>query len=103
RPSHLASLDIRNRRMTREEAMELVAKYEGKRPPSLELFLDYIGLTEEEFVQIAMSHSVSPYVHDPSQIVPGEKVHDFDQWTREGAMPREEAEEQLNRWKQRSD
>src|SRR5688500_17996802 len=46
RPSHLASLDIRNHRMTREEAMDLVAKYEGKRPPSLDLFLNFIGLTE---------------------------------------------------------
>ncbi len=102
RPAHLASLDIRNHRLTREEAMEIVRKYEGKRPPSLDLFLEYVGLTEEEFVQIAMSHGVSPYKHDPASTEPGPKVHDFDQWPRYGFMPREQAEEQLRRWKRRT-
>ncbi|MCX6165445.1 MAG: N-acetyl sugar amidotransferase, partial [Ignavibacteriae bacterium] len=35
RPSHLASIDIRNDRMKRDEAMELINTYEGKRPSSL--------------------------------------------------------------------
>lgn len=95
RPAHLATIDIRNGRMTREEGMELVEKYEGKRPPSLDLFLKFIGLTEEEFHSIAMSHMVSPYEHDPSKITPGKKLHDFDQWSQEGAMPREEALKQI--------
>ncbi len=102
RPSHLASLDIRHHRMAREDAMELIRGYEGKRPPSLDLFLNFIGLTEEEFVQIAMSHAVSPYEHDPSKIVPGKKLHDFNVWMREGAMSRSDAEQQLERWRRRS-
>lgn len=102
RPSHLAALDIRNHRMKPEEAMELITKYEGKRPPSLNLFLEYTGLTEEEFLEIAMSHGVSPYKHDPSKVTLGEKVHDFDQWSKHGAMPREEAETQLERWRRRN-
>ena len=48
RPSHLASLDIRNRRVT-AKSPGAGAQYEGKQPPSLELFLKYVGLTEEEF------------------------------------------------------
>src|SRR5262249_39829520 len=99
RPSHLASLDIRNHRLTREEAMELVRKYEGKRPSSLDLFLEFVGLTEEEFLEIALSHAVSPYEHDPEQVTDGTKPHDFDQWTRHGALPRDEAKVQLNRWR----
>ncbi|NER37091.1 MAG: N-acetyl sugar amidotransferase [Oscillatoria sp. SIO1A7] len=102
RPSHLASLDIRNHRMSREEALKLIEEYEGKRPPSLDLFLDFVGLSEEEFIQIAISHAVSPYQHDPSKIKPGKKVHDFEQWSRDGAMPREEAEVQLHRWQLRN-
>jgi N-acetyl sugar amidotransferase len=98
RPSHLASMDIRNSRLSREEAMKLVEKYEGQRPPSLELFLEYVGLTEEEFYLIAMSHGVSPYRHDRSKEKPGKQVADFDQWPRYGAMPREEAVSQLDRW-----
>jgi len=97
RPSHLASLDIRNDRMGREEAIRLLTEYEGKRPQSLDLFLEYVGLTEDEFLEIAMSHAVSPYRHDPSLVKPGKKPHDFDRWLRHGAMPREEAERQLDR------
>jgi hypothetical protein len=101
RPSHLASIDIRNRRLSREEALKNIKKYEGKRPPSLDIFLQSIGLTEEEFNEIAMSHCVSPYKHNPAEIVPGDKTPDFDEWPKYGAMPREEALKQLDRWRRR--
>lgn len=102
RPSHLASIDIRNSRMNRDEALEMIQEFEGKRPPSLDIFLEFVGLTEEEFLEIALSHGVSPYRHDPSKAAPGRKVHDFDQWPRHGAMLREEAEVQLERWRRRN-
>ncbi|MBN1824267.1 MAG: N-acetyl sugar amidotransferase [Endomicrobiales bacterium] len=98
RPTHLASIDIRNKRMTRDEALELIKKYEGKRPPSLDIFLGFVGLTEEEFVQIAASHAVSPWKYDHSKTGLGVKTHDFDKWCKAGAMPRKEAEEQLKRY-----
>jgi N-acetyl sugar amidotransferase len=101
RPSHLASIDIRNERLGRGEAIELLEKYEGKRPPSLDIFLDYIGLDEEEFMDIALGHGVSPYQHDPAKVTLGEKMPDFEQWSRQGAMPRAEAEAQLKRWQRR--
>lgn len=102
RPSHLASIDIRNGRLTREEALRIKKEYEGKRPPSLDLFLDFIGLSEEEFLQIAMSHGVSPYQHDPAKTVPGEKTKDYDAWSRAGKMPRQEAVKILERYDKRS-
>lgn len=101
RPTHLASLDIRNSRMERAEGLKLIAQYEGKRPPSLDLFLDFVGLTEEEFLEIARSHEVSPHQHNQAAIQPGKKLHDFDYWSREGAMDRAEAERLLARWKER--
>ena len=102
RPSHLSSLDIRNERMARGEAIELIEKYEGKRPPSLDIFLDYIGLDEEEFMDVAMSHTVSPYQHNPAKVTLGKELHDFKAWPRHGAMPREDAEAQLKRWRRRN-
>jgi N-acetyl sugar amidotransferase len=99
RPAHLASIDIRNNRMSHDEGLALINQYEGKRPPSLDLFLDFIGLTEKEFLEIAMSHGVSPYKHDPESILPGRKLADFDAWNRTGPMPREEALQQMQRWK----
>ena len=101
RPTHLAALDIRNGRMTREDGLKMAREFEGKRPPSLDLFLDFVGLTEAEFMEVAMSHQISPYLHDPAATVPGEKTHDFDHWTREGGMPKAEAQAQVIRWKQR--
>ena len=101
RPTHLASIDIRNMRLSRDEAMAMIGEYEGRRPPSLDLFLKFVGLTEAEFIDIAKSHIVSPYRHDERSVKDGKKVHDFDRWPRHGAMPREEALAQLERFYRR--
>lgn len=100
RPCHLATIDIRNNRLSRDKAMEIINAYEGKRPPSLEVFLGYIGLTREEFMEVSLSHGISPYVYDTSKESPGKKTHDFDEWPRYEAMPRAEAERLLNRWRE---
>jgi len=80
RPTHLASLDIRNKRMTREEGMRLVKEYEGYTPASRNIFLDILDLTEEEFFEIIKKHEVSPWVFDNTQMKPGEKLADQDSW-----------------------
>ena len=36
RPTHLASIDIRNGRMNRDEGLSQLEEYEGKKPPSLD-------------------------------------------------------------------
>lgn len=97
RVSHLTSLDIRNHRMDRDRALEIVKKYEGKRPASLDIFLRLLGLTKDEFLEIAMSHMVSPYVHDPMASGRGNELHDYARCNQYGEMPREETEIQLNR------
>jgi len=45
-----ASSDIRLGRMTREEGIDLVKKYDSKRPDDMEMILKYLDMTEEEFV-----------------------------------------------------
>ncbi len=82
RTNHLVNIDIRNGRLSREEAMRLVQEHDGKRPASLDVFLEYVGLTEEEFMAIALQHVVSPHVHDDRTVLPGEKLWDQDQWNR---------------------
>lgn len=99
RPSHLVALDIRNQRMMKDRGEDTIQKYEGKRPPSLDLFLEFVGLTEEEFLEIAMSHQVSPYRHDPTKTQLGDRTPDFDAWNRDGMMRREDAERQISRWR----
>ena len=99
RPTHLVALDIRNNRLTPEQGQHLVKEFEGKRPPSLDIFLELVGLTENEFLEIAMSHQVSPYVHIPFETQRGEKTADFGQWSRDGKMKREETLVQLDVWR----
>jgi N-acetyl sugar amidotransferase len=82
RTTHLTSIDIRNRRMTRDEAVELIQQHEGKRPASLDVFLEYVGLTEPEFMQIALGQVVSPHAHDASKVVAGEPLWDQHLWDR---------------------
>jgi hypothetical protein len=101
RNSHLAAIDIRNNRITTEEGKKLVDE-DGKRPPSLDLFLKFVGMTEKEFLDIAMSHMVAPYKHDPATTQLGEKLKDFDKWSKDGAMPEAEAREIVERWKSRN-
>jgi len=92
RPTHLVALDVRNGRLTTQEGQSLVDEYEGRRPPSLDLFLEFVGLNEKEFLEIAMSHQVSPYVHDPAITQEGPRMPDFDRWSRDGHMARVDAE-----------
>ena len=102
RPTHLASIDIRNKRMTREDGLKQLNEYEGKRPPSLDLFLDFVGLTESEFQEIAESHIVSPHTHDQDSIVDGVKTKDYDKWSKDGKMDRKSAIDQIENWKKRN-
>lgn len=101
RPSHLVALDIRHGRLRKEDGEKLIAEYEGRRPPSLDLFLEFVGLTEQEFMEIAMAHQVSPYAHDPQKTLPGQRMADYERWNRDGAMDRADAEAQVIRWKSR--
>jgi N-acetyl sugar amidotransferase len=64
RVSQMTTLDIRHGRMKREEALELIKKFEGKKPRTLPIFLDYLGITEDEFNTIIMKTAVPPYRHD---------------------------------------
>lgn len=85
RITHLTTLDIRHGRMSREEAMKLIKMHEGKRPKSLELLLEYLGITEEEFNNIALMHVIPPARPiDPKTLPEGDKLWDQDLWFREG-------------------
>jgi len=53
RTSDHASIDIRNKRLTREEGLKLVKEYEGKIPTKYyKEFLNEFELTEQEFLKI---------------------------------------------------
>jgi N-acetyl sugar amidotransferase len=51
-----ASREIRLKRMTRKDALNLVKKYIYKSPKNLDLFLNWIGITENSFNYIIDQH-----------------------------------------------
>lgn len=50
--SFQASKDIREGKMTREDGLEMISKYEGKNPSTLKAQLREIGMSKEEFDNI---------------------------------------------------
>lgn len=83
RVSQMAALDLRNGRMDMATANRLVSTYEGRKPPSLALFLEYLGLSEHEFNEIVLKTVVPPFEPDFKIINWAPKTHDFERWYRE--------------------
>jgi N-acetyl sugar amidotransferase len=84
RITHLTTLDIRHGRIKREEAMRLIKKYEGRKPRSLKIFLEYIGIDEKRFNEIVVSHLIKPAKPaDPMGLKYGKKLKDQDTWFKE--------------------
>ncbi len=86
RTAHLTSIDIRHGRLSREEGERLTAEYDGKRPPSLDLFLDFLGISEEHFLDLVRPLVVAPHEMPSAEEIAAsrlnEKVPDFDVWPR---------------------
>jgi hypothetical protein len=83
RVTQMTALDLRNGRIEKAEADRLVREFENKRPPSLDIFLEYLDITEEEFNGIVLNTVVPPHQPDFDAITPGKKTWDFDLWYRE--------------------
>lgn len=83
RVSQMVALDLRNGRISKEHGQELVDKYEGRKPPSLEIFLDYVGLEESEFNEIVSNTVVPPNRPDFGKNEWAPKTWDFENWYRE--------------------
>lgn len=84
RITHLTSLDIRHGRLSRDEAIRLIEKHEGKKPKSLKIFLEYLGITEGEFNEIVLKHLIPPApFRDPKAFPEGDELWDQDLWFRE--------------------
>lgn len=83
RVTQMTALDLRNGRIEKAEADRLVREFENRRPPSLDIFLGYLGISEDEFNSIVLNTVVPPHQPDFDAITPGAKTWDFDLWYRE--------------------
>jgi hypothetical protein len=84
RTSHLTSIDIRNNRMDRETAVELVKNYDGYRPHALDYFLKITVMTENEYYKIVFEHVVGPHRPESVDVLKSKKTNkkpkDFDKF-----------------------
>jgi|TARA_B100001059_G_C17822169_1_gene579004 N-acetyl sugar amidotransferase len=83
RVSQMTALDLRNGRIAKEHADKLIADYEGRKPPSLDLFLEYLGITEDQFNHIVAKTVVPPFQPDFKGMEYAPKTSDFERWYRE--------------------
>ncbi|MDD3269529.1 MAG: N-acetyl sugar amidotransferase [Syntrophomonadaceae bacterium] len=80
RTNHLACIDIRNQRLNREQGWKMAQEYDGLRPASLDLMLEFLQLSEEEFVNILLNHQVAPWQFDSSKVKRGQVLKDMEKW-----------------------
>lgn len=83
RVAQINSFHVRNGRMTTEEARKINEEFDGQRPPSLDVFLEYVGLTEAEFNEIVTASAIPPYAHDFSANKTAQPTWDAVHWYRE--------------------
>jgi N-acetyl sugar amidotransferase len=83
RVTQMTAMDIRNNLMTKTEADGYINKYEGKKPHSLEVFLEYLNMTEDEFNQIIKKTVVSPHKANFKNVLFSERTDDFEEWYRD--------------------
>ena len=83
RVAQINAFHVRNGRMTTEEAEKVNSEFDGQRPPSLEIFLEYVGLTEPEFNEIVKATAIPPYKHDFAANMTAKPTWDIMQWYRE--------------------
>lgn len=83
RVAQINAFHVRNGRMTSDEAARINAEYDGQRPHSLDIFLEYMGLDEKEFNEIVMRTAIPPYQHDFAANRQAEPTWDLVRWYRE--------------------
>ena len=83
RVTQMTAIDIRNNLITKKEADSYMKEYEGKKPHSLEVFLEYLNMTEGEFNKIIEKTAVSPYKPNFKNNQFSKRTHDFEKWYRE--------------------
>lgn len=81
RATHLTSIDIRRGSLSRSEAEEIVQNFENVKPHSLELFLELLGISEEELEDIIGLNQIDPWDGEvPVNI--GPKPKDYETWVK---------------------
>lgn len=84
RTNHLACIDIRNKMLDREAGMKMTLKYDGKKPRSLEYFLNFTGISEKDFIDMVKQNKIGNWTSNLEDIIDnlefGEELPDMKDW-----------------------
>ncbi len=83
RVAQINAFDVRSGRLSTDKAINLSKEFDGRKPPTLEIFLEYMGLTEEEFNKIVKGMAIPPYDHQFDIKEKAPKTWDFEKFYRE--------------------
>jgi N-acetyl sugar amidotransferase len=83
RVTQIDAFHVRNGRMSPNEAIKINDEFDGRKPHSLEIFLEYVGLTEDEFNKFILQMVIPPHEPNFSNVCWATKPWDFEQWYRE--------------------
>lgn len=83
RSMQISAFKARSGEISQPEAVANSLENDGKIPPSLELFLTYVGLSIEEFHEIIEESVISPWTAEKWSKETSKQLDDFDQWFRE--------------------
>jgi hypothetical protein len=83
RALQISAFRARSGELSQDEAIALSREFDGRIPHSLQLFLDYVGLSQDEFYTIVGDSIVSPWSNEAWKKESSEKLKDFDEWYRE--------------------
>ena len=62
-------------------------------------FRKFVGMTEKEFMEVALSHEISPWKFDTSSIQNSKKVNDFDKWSQVGSLDLKDSKPFIEKWR----
>lgn len=82
RVAQISAFKARKGEISAEEAIATASDFDGRRPQSLKIFLDYVGLDEQEFQEILQAHIVAPWSYDFTNENSSDPPWDFSQWYR---------------------
>ena len=83
RVAQINAFKVRQGTLTPEQAEEINREFDGRKPESLQIFLEYVGLTESEFNQFIDSNVIPPNTPRFDSTKMADKPWDFDSWPRE--------------------
>ena len=83
RATQMTAFHVRNKRMSTEDAKRIIDEYDGLKPKSLNILLEYQNMGEKEFNKIISKMVVPPHKPNFETNKLASEAEDFDQWYRE--------------------